>query len=167
MSLHRHINSASPSPPACGTPVSRESKARLYKKPYHLTPTTPNPRLGDPSVVRPPPRGTGNQVTRASCTEEWYAEEIEGCLVPSTQEEWCFGFTCGKAFWWQDCGHGNESRKFKKSRDKEESDVRGYLPQCNCILVHISSQLADSYNEEEANCRRCWIESLSVMGSLT
>ena len=46
-------------------------------------------------------------------------------------------------------------KKIKKSRDKEESDVRGYLPQCYCILVHISSQLADSYNEEEANCRRC------------
>ena len=45
--------------------------------------------------------------------------------------------------------------KFKKSRDKEESDVCGYLPQYNCILEHISSQLADSYNEEEANCRRC------------
>ena len=30
-----------------------------YKKPYHLTPTTPNPRLGDPSVVRGAPPGHG------------------------------------------------------------------------------------------------------------
>ena len=49
-----------------GLQPERESlgQAWPYKKPYHLTPTTPNPRLGDPSVVRPPPRGTGNQVTR-------------------------------------------------------------------------------------------------------
>ena len=55
MSLHRHINSLFLF--AC-LRDSRERERRqawLYKKPYHLTPTTPNPRLDDPSVVLGPP----------------------------------------------------------------------------------------------------------------